>query len=190
MQIGEKRKYFHFNGAWRYKTKSRLLGNLLICKPQQRCFVSGFERSRLIIGFCRIDRGDKYFPDLSTMLQNNPVFRISTFQQKLRPIFTFGALFQCDMKLCDKVGFTVGIKCFTNVCANTGAGAHSRFVKTDSRLPVFTSLHNRITSKAKAFDLSSKMLLLIKSLVSIRRGSRHLSLFTITYNLPKIDPEI
>ena len=58
------------------------------------------------------------------MLQNCSIFGISAFKKKFQPVLTFGAFFQCDVKLCNEVSFPVSIKSFSNICADTGTGAH------------------------------------------------------------------
>lgn len=79
------------------------------------------------------------------------------------------------MKSCNKLSTSVCIKSFPNVGTNTGAGTY-RLVG-QNRFPS-VGLHFIAQSDyfpPKALDLSSKMLLLIKSLFSIRRRSRHLN---------------
>ena len=62
-----------------------------------------------------VDGGDQDLLQLNAFVEYFCVAAVSAFDEQFDPIFGFGALFQGDLKLCNKIGFAVCIKSLSNV---------------------------------------------------------------------------
>ena len=62
-----------------------------------------------------VDGGDQDLLQLNAFVEYFCVAAVSAFGEQFDPIFGFGALFQGDLKLCNKIGFAVCIKSLSNV---------------------------------------------------------------------------
>ena len=81
-------------------------------KTRPRCGRAGRSCAVFLRG---VDGGDQDLLQLNAFVEYFCVAAVSAFDEQFDPIFGFGALFQGDLKLCNKIGFAVCIKSLSNV---------------------------------------------------------------------------
>ena len=81
-------------------------------KTRPRCGRAGRSCAVFLRG---VDGGDQDLLQLNAFVEYFCVAAVSAFDEQFDPIFGFGALFQGDLKLCNKIGFAVCIKSLSNI---------------------------------------------------------------------------
>ena len=68
---------------------------------------------------CRIDRRDQHPFNFCALIEQCCFFIIPALHKQFYPIFALGTFLESNLKLSDKIGFTVGIKGFSDISADT-----------------------------------------------------------------------